>query len=326
MADGSAGFCFNDFMRCAEALYNNVQHTEEPGTAWAYISTHLQFAGAMAVAASGLPIEKLYPKYLYKPFNMTSTTWTPTKNPQIATGITTTGNDFENLLHGLLTYSALPKYILDQVETDYSQPPVRPSGDGWFGHYGMGHWWECIGYGTPNERIRTLPADCNASYIQAGPGALGFYPLLDRSGGGGAAGIRRPPYYFQIPLAESNALSGIPEYLRIAAKPVADVIMGGKDPNTYPRQAMLDLGGGLIARDITYIEGELGTCTCSKVPWKKGEPFKSLMANLPADERHLNRRDIAAKGVGLLLRDIVKVQKKLGTCSCSGRGGAATVE
>lgn len=22
------------------------------------------------------------------------------------------------------------------------QAPVSPSGDGWFGHYGMGHWWE----------------------------------------------------------------------------------------------------------------------------------------------------------------------------------------
>ena len=38
------------------------------------------------------------------------------------------------------------------MEHDYSQPPVAPSGDGWFGHYAMGHWWECLGYGTPDER------------------------------------------------------------------------------------------------------------------------------------------------------------------------------
>ena len=32
------------------------------------------------------------------------------------------------------------------METDYTKDPVNPSGDGWFGHYAMGHWWECIGY------------------------------------------------------------------------------------------------------------------------------------------------------------------------------------
>ena len=49
------------------------------------------------------------------------------------------------------------------------------------------------------------------SFIQAGPGLLGYYPLLDRSAGGGHAGPKRPKYYFQIALQEPNALSGIPE-------------------------------------------------------------------------------------------------------------------
>ena len=31
---------------------------------------------------------------------------------------------------------------------------------------------------------------------------------------------KRPPYYFSIPLQEPDALSGVPEYLRIIAKPV----------------------------------------------------------------------------------------------------------
>ena len=58
----------------------------------------------MAVAASGLEIDQLFDKYLYQPFNMTSTTWSPLKNPQLAVGITTTADDFENLLFRLLTY------------------------------------------------------------------------------------------------------------------------------------------------------------------------------------------------------------------------------
>ena len=44
----------------------------------------------------------------------------------MAGGIQTTAADFDNLLHRLLTYSVLPKSILDQMETDYSQPPCAP--------------------------------------------------------------------------------------------------------------------------------------------------------------------------------------------------------
>ena len=75
------------------------------------------------------------------------------------------------------------------------------------------------------------------SFIQAGPGLFGYYPLLDRSGGGGHAGPKRPKYYFQIALQEPNALSGIPEYLRIIAKPIVDIILNGSDPYEFPRYA-----------------------------------------------------------------------------------------
>ena len=93
------------FLTCAESLYNNSgTYSHEPGTHWAYLTVHLQLAGAMAVAASGMEIDKLFEKYLYKPFNMSSTTWSPLKNPTMAAGITTTADDFEQLLQRLLTY------------------------------------------------------------------------------------------------------------------------------------------------------------------------------------------------------------------------------
>jgi CubicO group peptidase (beta-lactamase class C family) len=153
MSDSMSGCGYGgEFSECAKKLYENSKHKAAPGTQWAYLSCHLQFAGAMAVAASGKPIYDLFDEYLYKPFNMTGTSWNPRRNPSMAGGITTTAADFDNLLHRLLTYKVLPKAVLDQMETDYSQPPVEPSGDGWFGHYAMGHWWECMGYGTPNER------------------------------------------------------------------------------------------------------------------------------------------------------------------------------
>ena len=37
------------------------------GRSWSYISIHLQFAAAMAVAASGLAPDAIFEKYLYKP-------------------------------------------------------------------------------------------------------------------------------------------------------------------------------------------------------------------------------------------------------------------
>jgi hypothetical protein len=84
----------------------------------------------------------------------------------MATGITTTGDDFENMLKRVLTYENMNKTVTDQMEIDASKAPISPSGDGWFGHYGMGHWWECLGYGTPSTFERTpLPKVCTDSHI-----------------------------------------------------------------------------------------------------------------------------------------------------------------
>ena len=47
---------------------------------------------------SGKPIETLFYEYLYKPFNMTRTSWYPARDPQMATGIISTGDDFEQVL------------------------------------------------------------------------------------------------------------------------------------------------------------------------------------------------------------------------------------
>lgn len=120
-------------------------------------------------------------------------------------------------------------------------------------HALLGQWWECLGYGDAGERT-PLPPLCTDAHIQAGPGEFGFYPLLDRSGGGGAAGPTRQPYYMAVVLAEPDSLSGIPEYLRIVAKPIVDIILSGGDATATPRETILKAGGGLLLRDVTYIE------------------------------------------------------------------------
>merc|ERR1712054_385405 len=113
--------CRDGFSECAEQMYANLVRkgkVVEPGTQFHYLSCHLQFAGAMAVAASGKNIQTLFKEYLYEPFNMSRPSWSPYFNPSMAGGIRTTGNDFEQLMHRLLANIALPKNVTDQMETD----------------------------------------------------------------------------------------------------------------------------------------------------------------------------------------------------------------
>lgn len=148
---------------------------------------------------------------------------------------------------------------------------------------------------------------------------FGFYPLVDRSGGGAAAGPTRKPIYFQVALQESFELSGIPEYLRIALKPVVDVVVAGQDPTSADRKSLLEQGAGLLPRDINDIQSALGECSCKGAPGKSGEPYASLMAGMPKDDPKLLRREISAQGFGILLREMVAVHAKLGECKCKGR-------
>ena len=59
---------FGDYETCTRKLYENTPRSNwtEPGTSFQYLSGHLQFAGAMAVAASKMKIEALFEKYLYR--------------------------------------------------------------------------------------------------------------------------------------------------------------------------------------------------------------------------------------------------------------------
>lgn len=157
-----------------------------------------------------------------------------------AQGIMTTGNDFEKMLRNILTYeNFFSKEILDEMEKDWGAN-VSPSGDGWFGHYAMGHWFDCMDYAAGQAAGSSAPMYqyCLDENIPAGPGAFGYFPLVDRKRG----------YYFQIVLAEdSNCRSEIPEYLRMILKPVVDAIIEGKEPTD---EYVLAKDGGLLLREV----------------------------------------------------------------------------
>eukprot|EP00927_Polykrikos_kofoidii_P056324 TRINITY_DN50471_c0_g1_i1.p1 TRINITY_DN50471_c0_g1~~TRINITY_DN50471_c0_g1_i1.p1 ORF type:complete len:421 (+),score=79.02 TRINITY_DN50471_c0_g1_i1:72-1334(+) len=171
---------------CAEQIYNMANFTDEPGTSWSYHSLHLQLAGAVAAKAANLSMQELLEEHLIKPLNMTQTRWTGYPNPHLAAAMVSSGDDYDKLLQAVLSYSLLPKQIIDEMEKDYITKDVKPAA--WkdqflvsvYGHYSMCIYFECFLFGWSEK--------CQKAGVHADPGAFGFWPLIDRSKG----------YYMQI--------------------------------------------------------------------------------------------------------------------------------
>ena len=148
----------------------------------------------------------------------------PEPNPDIAVCLNTTGRDYGAFLGGVLSYSSLPRAIIDESERDYT-PGDMAQFDNYtlYGHYGFGHFLECF------DSYEGYSSACRAARVHADPGAFGFYPWIDRRYG----------YWAQIVAFEHGASyprSGIPEYLRVLIKPYVDVIVQGKDLYTHREQ------------------------------------------------------------------------------------------
>ena len=302
----------------AKGVRGATQYTE-PGTTWAYLSYHLQFAGGHGRRSIQKTDPDPLPRIFVRALQHDQHRMVPHEEPSMAGGIVTTGNDFENLLQRLLTYKVLSKEVLDQMERDYSRPGrtvgrrlVRALRHG-----------PLVGSALDMARRAGAPSCLQSAWMptsRLGPGNSDT-TRCSTGAEGRAAGPRRPPYYMQVVLQEPDALSGIPEYLRIAAKPYVDVIMAGGTAGAN-RTSLLQQGGGLISRDFSYIQSELGNCACNGPgsKGKKGEPFASLAAVLPRDHPSMNRREYAAQGVGLTLLQIAQMQRSsFGTCTCTGR-------
>jgi hypothetical protein len=104
------------------------------------------------------------------------------------------------------------------------------------GNYAFGHFYECF------DSSEGFTWDCQEARVHADPGAFGYYPLIDRANG----------YYMQVVAYENGAnynRSGIPEYIRLLAKPYVDLIMRGGDPSSAPRRVLGKLG----IDDVNYI-------------------------------------------------------------------------
>lgn len=116
---------------CAKEIYHSGPWAHPPGKVWSYHSLHLQIAGAMASKAAGMPIKDVLDKYLLHKLGMTRTFWIGQPNPHLAAAMVSTGDDYDALLRGVLSYSIANKSIIDEMEKDVFTyyPGVRPAPD-----------------------------------------------------------------------------------------------------------------------------------------------------------------------------------------------------
>jgi len=229
-----------DYLACARQIYELTNLSGTPGYDYSYNSIHLQLAGAVAVQASGLDIQGVLRKYLFAPYGMvdSSCAQPSARVPQLAVCLNTTAADYERFLLQTLRHGVLSRELVEQSEKDYT-PFLRPYYT-LYGLYAFGHFIECF------DAINGFTKECEAAQVHCDPGAFGFYPLIDRKRG----------YYMQVVAYEATTISyprsGIPEYLRLATKPLVDQVIDGVDISaTASHHTPAQLG--LTLSDINYI-------------------------------------------------------------------------
>jgi CubicO group peptidase (beta-lactamase class C family) len=171
-----------DFDSCVQAIYDkNSASAPAPGAEFEYSSTHLQVAGAMAIAAAGESSwgavfdgfrarTGLFPTGAY---DLPSAS-----NPRLAGGMHWTGEEYlgflRALVHGdVLSDASRAALFADQraAAAVVASPIAAGLGEDW--SYGLGNWLEC-----------TSPSfDCGAGHRNSSPGAYGAYPFIDADAG-----------------------------------------------------------------------------------------------------------------------------------------------
>merc|ERR1711972_317175 len=221
----------------------HVKMMGRPGTVYSYNSNHLTLAAGVAMHATGLGWQEIVKKYLVQPFNMSSSFYSG-KCPDFAANLITTGADYEQFLYKILTRKGVSQKMTEESEKDYT--PFMSDYPTLYGNYAFGHFLMCF------DSFDGMTQKCRDAKCHMDPGAFGFIPIVDR----------KLDYYVQLVAAEiaptgSYPLSGIPEYLAVAIKPVVDAIIRG-DPGTDAHSGSYGLGGhypgflSMSVADVNY--------------------------------------------------------------------------
>jgi CubicO group peptidase (beta-lactamase class C family) len=192
-----------NFAECVEFMYANSRAGTEPGDAMAYNEVALMYAGAMASAASGTPMEDLFEQYIFSPLDMKDTTWNdPNGRPLMGSGLTTNAIDYGKFLNAYFNGEIVSPQTRALMEIS-SYPNAALTGVASLqGQYGLANWFQCI------PALQGMREECIVSDIHMSVGARGYYPSTDR----------RFDFWMQI---ATDAGASVSSGLQLVVHPVA---------------------------------------------------------------------------------------------------------
>lgn len=183
---GCLGQSSSTLAACAEQILA-LPLLAAPGTRYAYGGNSMQVAGRIAEVASGRRWDQLFREEVAAPLGLTATDYGFTStapglievgNPRIAGGARSTLDDYTRFLSALLARGRGPDgsvwlspALVDQLELDQTRGAL----------VGFTPLPSAVGYGIGVFRER-VDAAGRATRVSS-PGAFGFYPVLDRTGG-----------------------------------------------------------------------------------------------------------------------------------------------
>ncbi|KAJ1462350.1 beta-lactamase/transpeptidase-like protein [Pelagophyceae sp. CCMP2097] len=191
---GKVGFeafagCKGDLPQCAKELYDALPHKPmyAPGEKFMYSSLSFQFAAAVAVAVSGMPIGELLDRFVLGPLKMgPECFWADSdKNPLLGGGLNCNGRQMDKFVHAMLVDELVPRRVREEMETvQVTELSQYSTTTAFWGPYCMGNWLECIHgqYGV------VVPQQCVDAGRHGHPGCGGYYDFVHRRAG----------YYFSM--------------------------------------------------------------------------------------------------------------------------------
>lgn len=170
IADGST-----TISACAREFYDRGLQTA-PGTAFSYGPAHLQIAGAMAEAATGMSFGQLFRQQVGDVAGMTSTVFSvpSSTNPRLSGGGASTIEDYAAFLDAMLRGRLLADiagYTADRTADlpVLNAPEATVTAGEW--HYALASWRECDD--------KPFSTGCAAARMVSSPGAFGWTPWID---------------------------------------------------------------------------------------------------------------------------------------------------
>ena len=165
-----------DAEECAMSIYDRTAHRNKPGTTFDYNEVHIQLAGGLVSAATGLTLQKIVERYVLAPCGMRNTNWTGAAAgsvPLLGSALASTVEDYFAFLQRHFLGELLSADDQAAMETDqYPAAGRSPFDEGW--HYGLTSWLDC-----PSD-VKEWGPKCEALRVFSSGGTGGFRPQINR--------------------------------------------------------------------------------------------------------------------------------------------------